>query len=238
MTAFTATGFRQFMDRVMMHGLEWMGLYYGTYRAVVVDRRPDDNTQGKIVVRVPAIDGPTTSVMRTAYPIAPIPAGAFGIKSLPPDDGFVYVEFENGRPDIPLWKGGWWLTDQMPEDLQHADAHGWFTAGGHQLLMSEESGSETFRLRHLSGAEIVIDSDGNINITHTGSTVTVGGGTTEKAMNGETTKEIISDILTEIIQLQVITTTGPSSPPKNAPAFVAIKARLSTTLSDAVKVAK
>ena len=40
---FRSIGFRQFMDRVLMHGLEWMGLYYGSYRAVVVDRRPDDN---------------------------------------------------------------------------------------------------------------------------------------------------------------------------------------------------
>ena len=51
-------GLPMLMDRLMMQGLEWLGLYYGTYRAIVVDRRPDDNIQGHIVVRVPALDGP------------------------------------------------------------------------------------------------------------------------------------------------------------------------------------
>lgn len=227
------------MDRLMMQGLEWLGLYYGTYRAIVVDRRPDDNIQGKIVVRVPAVDGQTRDVTRIAFPIAPIAAGAFGIKSLPPNDAFVYVEFENGRPDIALWKGGWWRMDEMPPDLQDADAHGWFTPGGHQLLMTDKEGEKIVRFRHSNGAEFVIDNDGNVNITNvSGKTVTVGAGANEPGVLGDTWKGLLGEVLDAIVQLTVPTGTGPSGIPINSTQFIAIKARLQTALSQTVKVAK
>lgn len=237
---FRTIGFRQFRDRILMHGLEWLGLYYSTYRAVVVDRRPDDNTQGKITVRVPAVDGPTSTVERIAYPIAPVAGGSgFGLKSLPPDDGFVYVEFENGRLDIPLWKGGWWRTDELPEDLEDADAHGWFTPGGHQILLSDVSGSEALRIRHSVGAEVVIDKDGNIAITNSsGKTVTVGADDNEEGVLGATWKDLTEQILDAIGAITVPTGMGPSGIPINKAQFDTIKGRLQTALSQTVKIAK
>lgn len=239
-------GLPMLMDRLMMQGLEWLGLYYGSYRAIVVDRQPNDDTgnpniQGKIEVRVPAIDGRTQDVTRIAYPITPIAVGAFGIKSLPPDNSFVWVEFENGKPDIPLWKGGWWRMDEMPEDLQDADAHGWFTPGGHQLLFLDTDGSTELRLRHSSGAELIIDNDGNVNLSNvSGKIATVGKSTLgdEKSANGETLVDLFGQTLDAIVSLTVTTGTGPSSVPTNLAQFIAIKAQLQTAISNTVKIAK
>jgi hypothetical protein len=226
------------MDRLMLYGLEWLNLYYGTYRAIVVDNTDDDN-QGRLTVRVPAVDGPSTEVTRVAFPIVPVAGANFGIKSLPPVDGFVYVEFENGRPDIPLWKGGWWRLDEMPEDLKHVDAHGWFTPGGHQLLMTDESGNQTVRLRHSNGAEFIIDKDGNVEITNLdGKLVTVGAGSNEAGALGDTLKSLLDQTLTQIALITVPTGVGPSGTPLNSAAFSQIKSQLQSILSQTVKVAK
>ena len=180
-----------------------------------------------------------SNVTRIAYPIGAIPAGAFGIKSLPPDDSFVYVEFENGKPDIPLWKGGWWRMDEMPEDLQDVDANGWFTPGGHQLLFLDTDGATELRIRHSNGAEIIMDDDGNIEITNvSGKLVTVGAGDNEKSTNGETLVDLFEQTLDAIGAITVPTGVGPSGIPINKAQFESIKGRLQTALSNTVKIAK
>ena len=97
--AYSATGFRRFMDRLLQGGLEVFGLYYGNYRAEVIDNSgpTDKQNQGIITVRVPAIGDTPKSKPRVAYPKAAFAGQDFGHKFLPPVGAFVWVEFENGR---------------------------------------------------------------------------------------------------------------------------------------------
>jgi hypothetical protein len=229
------------VDRLAQHGLEHLNMYYSTYRAVVVssddpESEGDPDPQGRLQIRVPAL-GDTNQTVRIAYPIVPLAGASHGFKFLPEPGDQVWVEFENGRPDVPLWKGGWWAKNEIPDDFKGAKAHGWFTRGGHHVLLDETDDAAQLRIRHLSGSEIHFDKDGNISIRNvSGKLVNVGLDADEAAARGDTLKGLLDETMDAILTLTVPTGVGPSGTPINAAVFQSIKQRLSQILSQTVKV--
>lgn len=79
--------------------------YYGKYRGLVVENL-DPMMQGRIVAQVPDVLGETPSSW--AMPCVPVAGIQAGIFAVPPIGGQVWVEFEQGNPDYPIWSGGFW----------------------------------------------------------------------------------------------------------------------------------
>ncbi|MCB4365028.1 baseplate assembly protein [Hydrogenophaga taeniospiralis] len=79
--------------------------YYGKYRGMVISNI-DPMQQGRLMVQVPDVGGliPGTWAM-PCVPIAGIQNGMF---ALPIPGSGVWVEFEQGDPDYPIWVGGFW----------------------------------------------------------------------------------------------------------------------------------
>ena len=79
--------------------------YYGKYRGMVISN-VDPMQQGRLMVQVPDVGGliPGTWAM-PCVPIAGIQNGMF---ALPIPGSGVWVEFEQGDPDFPIWVGGFW----------------------------------------------------------------------------------------------------------------------------------
>jgi uncharacterized protein involved in type VI secretion and phage assembly len=79
--------------------------YYGKYRAAVLNNL-DPQLQGRIQVQLGDRYGlfPSTWAM-PAFPLAAI---ASGVVALPPVLSQVWIEFEAGDPDYPVWTGGFW----------------------------------------------------------------------------------------------------------------------------------
>ena len=236
--AYHGRGFSRFFDRLMLHGLEFMGLFYGVYRAQVVDNA-DAQGQGRIKIRCPAIGDTENTPGRLAYPDVPFAGKDYGMKFLPPTGGHCYVTFECGRPDTPLWHGGWWARGDIGDDLKGVDQHWIRTPGDHLLLLDDTDGSKTVKLRHSNGVELMIDNDGNITITNVnGKVVTVGAGSNEAAVLGDTWKSLIEQLIDAILVMTHPTSVGPTGIPINAVQFQAVKAQLQTALSKTVKIAK
>ncbi len=81
--------------------------YYGKYRGLVTENL-DPMMQGRILAQVPDVLGEIpSSWCMPCVPIAGIQAGIFGV---PPIGSQVWVEFEQGNPDYPIWSGGFWGT--------------------------------------------------------------------------------------------------------------------------------
>ena len=79
--------------------------YYGKYRGMVLNN-VDPLQTGRIQVQVPDVAGliPATWAM-PCTPIAGIQNGMF---ALPVIGSGVWVEFEQGDPEYPIWVGGFW----------------------------------------------------------------------------------------------------------------------------------
>lgn len=78
---------------------------YGKYRGVVMIN-VDPMQKGRIQVQVPdASLIPRMTWAMPSVPIAGVQSGAFVIPS--PGSG-VWIEFEEGDPDRPIWSGGFW----------------------------------------------------------------------------------------------------------------------------------
>jgi len=254
--AYSAHGVQEKMDRMFNHGLEALGLYYGVYRAQVIDNA-DDGNMGRIKVRCPSVGDTEKTKPRLAYPMQPLAGAQHGFKTIPPTDSYVYVVFENGKLDLPIWTGGWWRKGDMHPDLESTEAFGLVTPGGHKLVFLDTEDSASITLTHINGskveidvdgnvtvqsssaAEIKLDSEGNVTITNaSGKIVTVGAGDNESGFLGDVGIDLIGQICDAIQQITVPTAVGPSGPPVNAALFANIKSQLSTALSKTVLVAK
>jgi hypothetical protein len=79
--------------------------FYGKYRATVLNN-VDPMFQGRIQVLVPDVSDflPTTWAM----PCVPIGWKQMGFLSVPPITSEVWIEFEQGNPDKPIWTGCFW----------------------------------------------------------------------------------------------------------------------------------
>ncbi len=91
--------------------------YYGKYRATVVNN-VDPMQIGRIQVIAPDVSGvaPTSWAM-PCLPGAGINTGVF---TVPQIGSGVWVEFEQGDPDRPIWVGGYWGTAAELPVLSHA----------------------------------------------------------------------------------------------------------------------
>jgi hypothetical protein len=79
--------------------------YYGVYRGTVVNNI-DPLQVGRIIALVPDVGGiiPTTWAM----PCVPIAGKQEGTFMVPQIGAGVWIQFEAGDPDRPVWTGGWW----------------------------------------------------------------------------------------------------------------------------------
>ena len=86
--------------------------HYGKYRGLVIDNI-DPQQIGRVLVQVPDVLGETpSSWAMPCVPAAGIQAGCFMV---PPIGSQVWVEFEQGDPDYPIWTGGFWgLVADVP----------------------------------------------------------------------------------------------------------------------------
>lgn len=79
--------------------------FYGLYRGTVLNNIDPENT-GRITVICPDVGGLTPSTW--AMPCAPIAGKQMGAFLVPQIGSGVWLQFEAGDPDRPVWTGGWW----------------------------------------------------------------------------------------------------------------------------------
>lgn len=93
--------------------------YYGKYRGTVVNNE-DPKRQGRIMVLVPDVSG--IALSSWAMPCIPIGGTQSGLFAIPAIEAGVWVEFEQGDPDYPIWSGGFWGSAADPPMSAHMAA--------------------------------------------------------------------------------------------------------------------
>jgi uncharacterized protein involved in type VI secretion and phage assembly len=78
--------------------------YYGKYRGTVINNL-DPMQMGRIMVIVPDVSVIPSSWAMPCVPVAGIQTGMYAVPII---GSGVWVEFEQGDPDYPIWSGCFW----------------------------------------------------------------------------------------------------------------------------------
>lgn len=141
---------------------------YGKFRGFVADNADPDKA-GRLKLRVPSVLA--DEVTDWALPCVPFAGPAYGFFAVPDVDAQVWVEFEEGDIDRPIWTGaGWHTPGDVPADAARDEPSTrlWRTPAGHQLQFDDAEGEEKFLLTHPAGAQASIDKNGSVNLTDAG----------------------------------------------------------------------
>ena len=88
-----------------------MKQFFGKYRGKVVNNI-DPMQLGRLQVSVPVVLG--DAVLSWAMPCVPFAGPLVGCVTLPPIGANIWVEFEGGNPDKPIWTGCFWGVGEVP----------------------------------------------------------------------------------------------------------------------------
>ena len=84
--------------------------FWGKYRAKVINNI-DPLMLGRLIVLAPAV---SEFPLTWATPCVPYAGKNVGFFAMPPFDANVWVEFERGDPDYPIWTGCFWGDGETP----------------------------------------------------------------------------------------------------------------------------
>ena len=146
--------------------------FYGKYRGVVTDNQ-DPNGLGRVRFKAQDVFGEKESGW--AMPSLPYAGDGVGLYLIPPKDAFVWIEFEHGDPEYPIWTGCFWLSkDNVPEGASGPDIK-MLKTGVCTITLNDLPGPgdggitiETY------GMKIIMDSQG-IKITNGNASVELSG---------------------------------------------------------------
>lgn len=116
------------------------GPFWGKYRGVVTSIM-DPLQMGRIQARVVDVLGDQESGW--AMPCAPFGGSGMGFFALPKVGAGVWIEFEHGDPDYPIWVGSWWgsLAEVPPVLLAPPYKKLMIkTEGGNSILLDDTPG--------------------------------------------------------------------------------------------------
>lgn len=160
--------------------------FYGIYRATVVNNI-DPMQLGRIMVTVPDAGGITPSTWAT--PCVPLAGKQMGTFMVPQIGAGVWIQFEAGDPDRPVWSGGWWgIAAEVPA-LALAGVPGdpnivIQTMLQNAIVVSDLAGpTGGIMLKSTTGATVIVNDTGiyiqngkGASIVMTGPTVTINAG--------------------------------------------------------------
>lgn len=140
-----------------MNGQQFFGKYRGT-----VSSNKDPLFIGRITAKVPDVMG--DGVSGWALPCASFGGSQMGFFYLPDVGASVWIEFEHGDPDYPIWTGCFWgavterpLSLNLPVPYQQTALQ---TSGGHRIVLDDTPGLGGITLETSDGAKITMNVEG------------------------------------------------------------------------------
>lgn len=151
---------------------------FGKYRAIV-SKVADPEKRGRIKVSCPSVYGTFESPW--CLPCVPVAFDKGGFFAIPKLDEVVWIEFEEGDTNKPIWTGSWWTPENTPSkdylfdkekiikaknDLtlifkEEDKAIEIYSTNGNKVLISDKE----ITLSVSSGAKLQLLDGGVLNIT-------------------------------------------------------------------------
>lgn len=160
--------------------------FYGKYRGMVLNNI-DPMQKARLLVQLPDVLGLGTSSW--AMPCVPVAGPQMGTFVLPIIGSGVWVEFEGGDPDYPIWTGGFWgSAAEVPAlalaGLPTSPNMVLQTTGQNTIVVSDLPGpTGGIMLKSMTGSSIIVNDTGiyiqngkGASLMMTGPTVTINNG--------------------------------------------------------------
>ena|SRR5947209_117395 len=153
--------------------------YFGKYRGLVVNNI-DPMFIGRLLVQVSDVKALLPSTW--AMPCVPIAGTQCGAYVVPAVGAGVWVEFEHGDPQFPIWVGGYWLETAEVPALAQAGLPGspsivLQTLGQNTIAISDLPGAGGILLKSATGALIMVNEVGITISNGQGATIIMAGPT-------------------------------------------------------------
>lgn len=219
-----------FMDTLTFQGIESMGRYYSFYRGIVIDNYDPDRVNC-IEVAVPYVQGNIPSIWAT--PFGQWGGANGGFKMLAPEIGdIVWVFFEQGDPNHPLWTYCGWDPDEVPNELSQPYQMGILTPNGNVILLDDLSGDLQIGIHgtldvHIEGnSEVHVDGDVNLNVD---GTINYNQGINEGMVKIKELTDKLNQLVTELNNLRTLFNTHTHFGVKSGPDTSATPVQISTS---------
>ena len=137
-------------------GERWYGKYSGQVTA-----NDDPQQQGRVQVVVPSIFGATLAVWaRPCFPYGHFYVPAVGAQ--------VWVEFEAGDPQYPIWVGTWYPQADVPAEAKVSPPENRViqTASGHTIELDDKADKPRITIRHKDNSFLAIDDKGSVIVAN------------------------------------------------------------------------
>jgi len=135
--------------------------FYGKYRGVVTDNQ-DPLGLGRLRAKVPDVMGEHDE-SGWALPCVPFAGKDMGFFAMPDIDAGVWMEFEQGDPDYPIWSGCWWGTqEQVPQEVVGAANIKAIikTKQGQSILFDDDPSAGGITVQTKEQRKITLNTDG------------------------------------------------------------------------------
>jgi uncharacterized protein involved in type VI secretion and phage assembly len=153
--------------------------FYGKYRGIVTDNQ-DPLNMGRIRAKVLDVLGDDASGW--ALPCVPFAGDGMGFYAIPDVGARVWMEFEQGDPDFPIWTGCWWGSqEELPDEADDIQKVVIKTKNG-QIIILDGSGAGEITIKMgdeqaqsivMNSESIKIDNGSEATIELSGPTVSV-----------------------------------------------------------------
>lgn len=227
------------------HGFEMAGKFYSRYRAFVVENE-DPLGMNRIQVIVPTMN-PTESDEIWAFPTGLWGGEGYGVQMLPQKGDMVWIEYEMGNVEYPVWSHAGYGEDEIPEEFETVNHYGFKTPLGSIILINDNEDAEEILVKLSTSKEYISITKDSLLLES--KLIKLGKNGDESAVLGDTLKKRLDELTEQVSNLTELLSThvhaGPAGPPIKAVEIVKIKTTIDTIkgtykeiLSEKVKIDK
>lgn len=142
--------FKDFIINLIHHGLERFGKFYSAYRGYVTDNEDPDGLH-RIKVNIPSLTQRSNHT-KWVYPRGVFSGEGYGSQLLPQVGDMVWVEFEHGDPEFPIWSHAHYIAEEKPEEFVNSKVYGFKSPEGQIVIIDDRDGEVYISLERCDGS--------------------------------------------------------------------------------------
>lgn len=141
--------FAEFIHTILYRGLEHFGKYYSSYRGYVVDNEDPDGL-GRIKATIPTVTKGVTH-SKWIYPKNAFSGNGYGTQVLPMVGDLVWIEFEFGDTNFPLYSHAHFTKGEKPEEFINHEVYGFKSPKGQVVIIDDRDNEVYVSLERADG---------------------------------------------------------------------------------------